>query len=262
VEAVETQVRPASPSETTAKEISTLSIGEESPDSKRIFFTIASVTSRNSHDAPKRGDLVTFSKGKGGKAKEVRVKKRLAATKIAGKLNDISKENDTATFLAAKGGKFGICLSDVVSCEKDTLKDNEAVEGIQHDGKIVGICRSADLYLESTIVTGSAKKERPKLNLTVKRELKGLGGKIIAQSGMAKGPDGTNGFADGWTSRESKFAIKKVAEDSALNVTAEEFTPGNFILPPTEADIDNNIDESGEASAESKNVPRTDEAVE
>mmetsp|Transcript_11100 Transcript_11100/g.6639 ORF Transcript_11100/g.6639 Transcript_11100/m.6639 type:complete len:80 (-) Transcript_11100:26-265(-) len=75
---------------------------------------------------------------------------------------------------------------------------------------------------------------------------------------MAKGPDGTNGFADGWTSRESKFAIKKVAEDSALNVTAEEFTPGNFILPPTEADIDNNIDESGEASAESKNVPRTE----
>jgi len=99
------------------------------------------------HDAPKPGDLVTLSKGKGGKAKEVRVEKRLTAMKIAGKLNDINTENDTATFLAAKGGKFGICLSDVVNCKKDMLKDKEAVKDIQHDGKIVGICRSADLCL-------------------------------------------------------------------------------------------------------------------
>ena len=46
------------------------------------------------------------------------------------------------------------------------------------------VCRNSDLYLESKL--GSGFKERPKLNLTVKKELKGLGGKIIAQSGMAK----------------------------------------------------------------------------
>ena len=46
------------------------------------------------------------------------------------------------------------------------------------------VCRTADLYLNSSI--GSGLKERPRLNLTVKKELKGLGGKIIAQSGMAK----------------------------------------------------------------------------
>ncbi len=47
------------------------------------------------------------------------------------------------------------------------------------------VCRTADLYLNSSIGSG-VKKERPRLNLTVKQELKGLGGKIIAQSGMAK----------------------------------------------------------------------------
>ena len=46
------------------------------------------------------------------------------------------------------------------------------------------VCRTADLYLSSSI--GSGLKERPQLNLTVRKELKGLGGKIIAQSGMAK----------------------------------------------------------------------------
>ena len=46
------------------------------------------------------------------------------------------------------------------------------------------VCRTADLYLTSSI--GSGLKQRPQLNLTVRKELKGLGGKIIAQSGMAK----------------------------------------------------------------------------
>ena len=46
------------------------------------------------------------------------------------------------------------------------------------------VCRNSDLYLQSKL--GSRLKERPKLNLCVKKELKGLGGKITAQSGMAK----------------------------------------------------------------------------
>ena len=46
------------------------------------------------------------------------------------------------------------------------------------------VCRVTDLYLDSKVGTG--KKERPRLNLTVKKELQGMGGKIVAQSGLAK----------------------------------------------------------------------------
>jgi hypothetical protein len=83
------------------------------------------------------------------------------------------------------------------------------------------VCRFDDLYL-ATSVGGSGPKERRKLNLTVKRELQGLGGKIIAQSGMAKGPDGTSGFVPGWTSRQSPFIV--IPEDSIELDTAEQNT--------------------------------------
>ena len=70
------------------------------------------------------------------------------------------------------------------------------------------VCRTKDIRLASSFnkdKSGSSGglKERPKLNLTVKKELQGMGGKIMAQSRMAKGPDGTNGFVHGWTSRLS-----------------------------------------------------------
>ena len=41
------------------------------------------------------------------------------------------------------------------------------------------------------------------LNLTVKKD---RGGTIMAQSMMAKGPDGTIGFKPGWTTRVSRYA--------------------------------------------------------
>ena len=66
-------------------------------------------------------------------------------------------------------------------------------------------------------------KERPKLNLTVKKELQGMGGQIMAQSSMARGPDGTNGFAPGWTTRVSLFEQNKDSSN-ALNAQAPEFT--------------------------------------
>ena len=75
------------------------------------------------------------------------------------------------------------------------------MEAILHEGKVYGISRSADLYLESKL--GASHRERPKLNLKVKKE---SGGTIVAQSRMAKGPDGTTGFAEGWTTRLSRFA--------------------------------------------------------
>ena len=158
-------------------------------------------------DSPKRCDLVCFSKGKGGRARDIRVLKRGAVEVSKGRLENINIESNSAKFLTTSG-EYDISLSDVVSCEKTLLKESEPVEGILYDGKIYGgkfvfvisfrmrsyfnvrlfffktVCRNSDLYLDSKL--GSGLKERPKLNLTVKKELKGLGGKIIAQSGMAK----------------------------------------------------------------------------
>ena len=105
------------------------------------------------------------------------------------------------------------------------------------------VCRTKDLYLTSK-VTAAGARQRPKLNLTVKKELKdGLGGQIMAQSGMAKGPDGTCGFVDGWTKRKSPYAPPPTEEETlaaeaggdkpdgeaaaevTLNVAAAEFNP-------------------------------------
>lgn len=163
----------------------------------------------SSSGGPKRGDLVSFIKGKGGKTvKDLRVVKRGAAKTVRGELQKINVKEGTAEFISSNDTKnvYQIGLSEVVSCHLSTLKEKLAVEGILHEGQIYGVCRSVDLYLESKICMSSGKKERPRLNLTVKKELQGLGGKIIAQSGMAKGPDGTNGFAKGWTKRLSPYA--------------------------------------------------------
>mmetsp|Transcript_16330 Transcript_16330/g.30917 ORF Transcript_16330/g.30917 Transcript_16330/m.30917 type:complete len:215 (+) Transcript_16330:107-751(+) len=93
----------------------------------------------------------------------------------------------------------------------------------QEQDKIVGICRTADLYLKSAIFgSGGTLRERPKLNLTVKKELQNLGGKIIAQSCMAKGPDGSMGFHSGWTSRVSKFNMNETACRDELKNSDEE----------------------------------------
>lgn len=145
--------------------------------------------------APRRGDLVSFVKGRSGRTvRDIRVVTRGAATLQRGRLEDIKlTPNDeksspgTAKFIAAteKEEEYEIDLADVVSCDVSILKDKESVEGIVHDGKIYGICRTADRYLGSKLGTGH--KERPKLNLTVRKELKqNLGGKIMAQSMMAK----------------------------------------------------------------------------
>jgi cold shock CspA family protein len=172
---------------------------------------------------PRRGDLVSFVKAsRGGKGvRDIRVVERGAATLQRGRLEEIklTPENSpgTAKFIAAteKEEEYDIELSEVVSCDISILKDKESVEGILHDGKVYGICRTSDLYLGSKL--GSGHKERPKLNLTVRKELKkNMGGKIMAQSMMAKGPDGTNGFAAGWTSRVSQYAPppKETVEES------------------------------------------------
>jgi cold shock CspA family protein len=182
---------------------------------------------------PRRGDLVSFVRStRNGGVKEMRVVKRNAAVLVRGTLTHIDFGNETATFVvdakesstngstpgqAQVAKTFDIKLYEVVSCKIKVLKENEPVEGILHDGMLYGISRTKDLYIVSKVMAtkqisgmgmgmGQA-KERPRLNLTVKKELQGMGGKIIAQSGMAKGPDGTNGFPEAWTPRPSWYAL-------------------------------------------------------
>ncbi|KAL3912182.1 MAG: hypothetical protein SGILL_006985, partial [Bacillariaceae sp.] len=160
---------------------------------------------------PRRGDLVSFVKGrKRNTVRDIRVESRQKAEFLRGRLEDIkrvdtedSKNKGTAKFIAAteKQEVYDIDLVEVVSCDAKVLKDKESVEGVLYEGKIYGVCRTCDLYLTSKL--GTSHKERPKLNLTVKKD---RGGKIMAQSMMAKGPDGTNGFPSGWTTRRSQYA--------------------------------------------------------
>jgi hypothetical protein len=155
---------------------------------------------------PRRGDLVSFAKTRkgGNDLRDIRIVKRGAATFVRGQLENVSFPQDgsgcgSAKFVTSEGKVYETSLSEVVSCDVSALKEKEAVEGVLHEGSIYGICRTVDVTLESKLGVGH--KERPKLNLTVKKD---RGGKIMAQSMMAKGPEqGTNGFAPGWTKRMS-----------------------------------------------------------
>lgn len=175
----------------------------------------------DSNSNPKRGDIVTFSKArKGMKVQDIRINRRKAAEFLTGRLEnikvedtgDVKKNAGSATFIAAteQETRYEIDLREIVSCDAALLKEKQQVEGILHDGAIYGVCRTSDLYLESKL--GKSHKERPRLNLSVKKD---RGGKIIAQSSMAKGPDGTVGFAEGWTTRISQFTAPSSTADEA-----------------------------------------------
>jgi cold shock CspA family protein len=169
---------------------------------------------------PKRGDLVSFVKAKSGKGvRDIRVVSRAAASLLRGRLEDIKVEEDpnaetgksgSAKFIAATSGEeiYDVSLSEVVSCDAKLLKEKETVEAIVHESAMYGICRTVDLYLESKL--GASHRERPKLNLVVKKD---RGGTIIAQSMISKGPDGTNGFATSWTARVSQYTIQDAGAD-------------------------------------------------
>lgn len=170
-------------------------------------------TTMDSSTNPRRGDLVSFVKSRGGEGvKDIRVVTRANATLVRGKLGNIDHEKHTAKFVGAVGGEvkeYEINLKEVVSCESKQLKDQIEVEGVLHGDAIHGICRANDLRLETKLGTG--KKERPKLNMVVKKD---RAGKIMAQSMMATGPDGTMGFAAGWTTRVSKRSSGEAAVKS------------------------------------------------
>lgn len=158
---------------------------------------------------PRRGDLVSFfkTKNKEGNVRDVRIIERGAANLLRGVLTKISIDAGLATFdVTSKDeatSSYEISLSEIVGCQLSVLKEGVEAEAILYQGSLFGISRTADLYLSpnSSTSSGAKKKERTRLNLTVKKD---RGGTIIAQSMMAKGPDGTNGFAPGWTTRVSK----------------------------------------------------------
>jgi len=221
----------------------------------RGFMNGGGGTSSSRSDAPKRGDLVSFSRTRGARLlKDVRVEKMGAATSVTGTLIELDIDNDTAIFVSSENDvRYEINLIELVSCDKLLLKDKEQVNGILHEGKIYGVCRTKDVSLASSFGNSRdssssgisiGNKERPKLNLTVKKELQGMGGQIMAQSRMAKGPDGTNGFDSGWTRRVSLHMkeedIPAAAMDNSLSASASEFVPTLSIaasgFEPIEAD--------------------------
>ncbi|KAL7490321.1 hypothetical protein ACHAW6_016137 [Cyclotella cf. meneghiniana] len=190
----------------------------------------------NRPDGPRRGDLVYFGKSKGNFAKDIRIERLDAATTVKGVLVDIKFDENTAVFISSDSDtKYSISLSEVVSCEKSLLREKQEVNGVLHNGKIFGVCRMKDIFLTSSLAKNSSgsnngPKQRPKLNLTVKKELQGMGGQIMAQSKMAKGPDGTIGFVPGWTKRLSpnaKTFIPSTVQVSGFNSTHEEDKSGD-----------------------------------
>jgi hypothetical protein len=119
--------------------------GTQSVIGSHLGYKLGSIAARvfsgaNRSDGPKRGDLVSFSKTRGAKiVKDIRIEKMGAATSVVGILVDIDKINDSALFVSSENDtKYEIKLTEVVSCDKSLLKDNEQVDGILHEGKIFG----------------------------------------------------------------------------------------------------------------------------
>jgi len=170
---------------------------------------------------PKRGDFVSFSRAKKG-AKGITniriVKGADKATIVKGTLASLDAEGGV---LKTSTTTYTFGFDKVVSCEGNVLKQGVEIEAILYENEVYGIARTKDLYLTSTFnSSSSASASRPKLNLTVKSELKNMGGQIMAQSSMAAGPDGTAGFKAGWTKRLSKF-VQEFVQTGAATSDAE-----------------------------------------
>jgi cold shock CspA family protein len=117
-------------------------IEENAENAVKTFTCISYINSSTvgrseGSDTPKRCDLVCFSKNKGGKARDIRILKRGAIEVCKGRLEGIDIECNSAKFLTPSD-EYTISLSDVISCDKTLLKENENVEGILYEGKIYG----------------------------------------------------------------------------------------------------------------------------
>ena len=64
----------------------------------------------------------------------------------------------------------------------------------------------------------------------------------MAQSGMAKGPDGTCGFVDGWTKRKSPYAPPPTEEETLASEAAGNQPPGvDDATPAPTSDVALNV---------------------
>ncbi|GMH80551.1 hypothetical protein TL16_g08592 [Triparma laevis f. inornata] len=151
----------------------------------------------------KRGQYVAFSMGKKGLPKDVQPvpydTKELEVFK--------AKAVEVGAEFKMDDGKV-VPASQVVGCDATKINAGEEMEGFIVEGKVWGLARSRDLRLAKS----TPSKTRPKLNLSVKSEMKKSGAGIMAQSGMAKATDGTKGFTEGWTTRESKYLGQEICE--------------------------------------------------
>lgn len=190
---------------------------------------ILHVTYKNDHLSssitnapPRRGDLVQFTPCKSSSHISIsKVVKKGAYPMVKGHLESLT--STTGIFVpkgnTRDGDTFVLDLvREVVSCDGALLKEMEQVEGIVYDGGLHGVCRTSDLYLKSKNNRGGGNGgQRPRLNLKVRRDMKGSNN----NNGMAKGPDGTNGFPDGWTKRVSSHS--SLARKNSLNANAKPF---------------------------------------
>eukprot|EP00586_Coscinodiscus_wailesii_P004868 CAMPEP_0172483654 /NCGR_PEP_ID=MMETSP1066-20121228/10705_1 /TAXON_ID=671091 /ORGANISM="Coscinodiscus wailesii, Strain CCMP2513" /LENGTH=1257 /DNA_ID=CAMNT_0013247641 /DNA_START=395 /DNA_END=4168 /DNA_ORIENTATION=- len=200
----------------------------------QVTYVHESIANASSNSAPCRGDLVSFTRSQNSKhIKDVKVIKKQSASVVKGTIQRLNVRANTAVFVpqgnTVDGDVFEIddLQDSVVGCAVNSLKEGEDVEALPWDGKVYGVCRTSDLQMDTKV---ERKKERPRLNLKVRNDLKGMGGKIVAQSGLAKGPDNTNGFRSGWTKRVSKYTANNDNSASpALNANAKSFVMGGEI---------------------------------
>jgi len=198
----------------------------------------------NHENNPKRGEFVSFHYIKGGKVKDVKLLKNYpkglkssSAKKLIGTLTNIDKDHKMATFQTQAddsntvGSSYTISTNEILGCDLSSLKSTTQVEAMYYQNNVYGVCRLSDLYLASSSsktssITTPNSKARPRLNLTVRKE---LGGKVVAQSSMAKGPShggGNYGFLKGWTNRCSRFEV--VYDDiNATTVTTADDNGGS-----------------------------------
>lgn len=111
-----------------------------------IPYTLACVGGRNGV-ALKRGDLVSFVRGKNGNARDVQLLETGIALRIKGRLVNLDVVTEIATFISDDDKSVNVRFSDIVGCDAQTLKDGVAVEGIEIGDFITGSKSLCDITI-------------------------------------------------------------------------------------------------------------------
>jgi len=173
-----------------------------SPRELYISYKESGIASKTNSDTPRRGDLVSFSKGKGGLANKIRLKKKSDAELVRGTLKAVDIEKKSSLFQMSDDKRvLDANLKEVVGCHCAALKESDLMEGILYNNKLYGLARVRDLVLDTKVLKKGS--ERPRLNVSLKHD---TNKKYI----QAEGPDGTVGFRSGWTKRKSLYVFDDV----------------------------------------------------